>query len=180
MLFRSSGVTASSLTSVGTMGTLNVTGTVGVGLSNPPTTGSALLFVQSDIAIAPATGYSFNTYYTTGYVAWQAGYSGVILIDGSGNMLFDSSSSSTTAGSAVAMSERMRITPTGKVGIGTSSPGTGTLLDVQSTTAGVRFPNMTTTQKTAITPAAGTVVFDTTLAKLCLYTGAAWQTITSV
>ena len=68
----------------------------------------------------------------------------------------------------------------GNVGIGTASPGTGTILDVQSTTAGVRFPNMTTTQKTAFTPAAGTVVFDTTLAKLCLYTGAAWQTITSV
>ena len=67
----------------------------------------------------------------------------------------------------------------GSVGIGTSTPGTGTILDVQSTGAGVRFPNMTTTQKTAITPAAGTVVFDTTLAKLCLYTGAAWQTITS-
>jgi hypothetical protein len=68
----------------------------------------------------------------------------------------------------------------GSVGVGTNAPGTGTILDVQSTTAGVRFPNMTTTQKTAFTPAAGTVVFDTTLAKLCLYTGAAWQTITSV
>lgn len=72
------------------------------------------------------------------------------------------------------------LTTTGKVGIGTTSPGTGTILDVQSTTAGVRFPNMPTTQKTAITPAAGTVVFDTTLAKLCLYTGAVWQTVTSV
>ena len=74
----------------------------------------------------------------------------------------------------------MRITSTGKVGIGTTSPGTGTILDVQSTSAGVRFPNMTTTQKNAIaTPAAGTMVFDTTLSKLCVYTGAAWQTITS-
>ena len=77
-------------------------------------------------------------------------------------------------------SERMRIQASGAVVIGTTSAGTGTLLDVQSTTAGVRFPNMTTTQKTAITPAAGTMVFDTTLAKLCVYTGAAWQTITSV
>lgn len=68
----------------------------------------------------------------------------------------------------------------GKLSIGATDPGTGTILDVQSTTAGVRFPNMTTTQKTAITPAAGTMVFDTTLAKLCVYTGAAWQTITSV
>ena len=28
--------------------------------------------------------------------------------------------------------------------------------------------------------AAGTVIFDTTLAKLCVYSGSAWQTITSV
>lgn len=38
---------------------------------------------------------------------------------------------------------------------------------------------MTTTQKNALTPAAGWVVFDTTLGKLCVYTGSAWQTITS-
>jgi len=69
---------------------------------------------------------------------------------------------------------------TGKnVGIGTTSPTAK--LDVQSTTSGVRFPNMTTTQKNAISsPQAGTVVFDTTLAKLCVYSGSAWQTITSV
>ena len=65
------------------------------------------------------------------------------------------------------------------LGIGTSSPAAGTILDVQSTTKGVRFPNMTTTQKNAMTGAAGAVVFDTTLAKLCVYTGSAWQTITS-
>jgi hypothetical protein len=83
-------------------------------------------------------------------------------------------------GGTLAANERVRITSTGKVGIGTTAPGTGTILDVQSTAAGVRFPNMTTTQKNAITtPAAGTVVFDTTLSKLCVYTGAAWQTITS-
>ena len=66
------------------------------------------------------------------------------------------------------------------VGIGTA-PSASAVVDMQSTTRGVRFPNMTTTQKTAIaTPAAGLVVFDTTLAKLCVYTGSAWQTITSV
>ena len=81
--------------------------------------------------------------------------------------------------------EKMRIvggtgSDVGNVGIGTSSPAATALLDVQSTTKGVRFPNMTTVQKTAITPSAGTVVFDTTLSKLCVYSGAAWQTITSV
>lgn len=76
---------------------------------------------------------------------------------------------------------RMQIDSSGNVGIGTSGPSASAILDAQSTTKGVRFPNMTTTQKTAVaTPAAGLVVFDTTLAKLCVYSGAAWQTITSV
>ena len=67
------------------------------------------------------------------------------------------------------------------VGIGTSSPDASAILDAQSTTKGVRMPNMTTTQKNAISsPAAGLMVFDTTLAKLCVYSGSAWQTITSI
>jgi len=78
-------------------------------------------------------------------------------------------------------SERMRIDSVGAVGIGTTSPSASSLLDVQSTTKGVRMPNMTTTQKNAISsPAAGLMVFDTTLSKLCVYSGSAWQTITSV
>jgi hypothetical protein len=69
----------------------------------------------------------------------------------------------------------------GNLGIGTSSPSASAILDAQSTTKGVRMPNMTTTQKNAIvSPAAGLMVFDTTLAKLCVYSGSAWQTITSV
>ena len=69
----------------------------------------------------------------------------------------------------------------GNVGIGTTTPNASAVLDCTSTTQGVKFPNMTTTQKNAIaTPAAGLVVFDTTLAKLCIYTGAAWQTVQSI
>ncbi len=69
----------------------------------------------------------------------------------------------------------------GSVGIGTTSPNASALLDVQSTTKGVRMPNMTTTQKNAIaSPAAGLMVFDTTLAKLAVYSGTAWETITSI
>ena len=59
------------------------------------------------------------------------------------------------------------------------TPHASAILDVASTTKGFLPPKMTTTQKNAIgTPAAGLVVYDTTLNKLCVYT-TAWQTITS-
>jgi hypothetical protein len=40
--------------------------------------------------------------------------------------------------------------------------------------------NVTTMQKNALSAVSGQLVFDTTLGKLCVYTGSAWQTITSV
>ena len=46
-------------------------------------------------------------------------------------------------------------------------------------TNGVQVPVVTTTQKNALTVAAGYLVFDSTLGKLCVYTGSAWQTVTS-
>lgn len=76
--------------------------------------------------------------------------------------------------------ERMRIDTSGSVGIGASANASA-ILDVQSTTKGFRLPNMTTVQKNAISsPAAGLMVFDTTLAKACIYSGSAWEIITSV
>jgi hypothetical protein len=60
--------------------------------------------------------------------------------------------------------------------LSTANGGTG-----QSTPTGIQFVNLTTTQKNAISsPATGLVIFDTTLGKLCVYAGAAWQTVTSV
>jgi hypothetical protein len=54
------------------------------------------------------------------------------------------------------------------------------ILQAVSTTKGFLPPVMTTTQKSAISsPASGLVVFDSTLAKLCVYTGSAWETVTS-
>jgi len=54
-------------------------------------------------------------------------------------------------------------------------------LQINSTLRGFLPPRMTTAQKNAIaTPATGLVVYDTTLNKLALYTGAGWETVTSI
>lgn len=67
-----------------------------------------------------------------------------------------------------------------KVGAYNSTFNNSAILEAVSTTRGFLPPRMTTAQKTAIaTPAAGLVVYDTTLNKLCVYT-TAWETITSV
>ena len=68
----------------------------------------------------------------------------------------------------------------GSFGFGTLTPDASSVADMVSTTKGFLPPRMTTTQKNAIsTPATGLVVYDSTLNKLCVYTGASWETVTS-
>ena len=69
---------------------------------------------------------------------------------------------------------------TGEVGVGDTTTYASAIFAIGSTTRGFLPPRMTTTQKNAITtPAAGLMVYDTTLNKLCVYT-TAWETITSI
>ena len=69
----------------------------------------------------------------------------------------------------------------GSLGIGSTNINASAALQISSSTQGFLPPVMTTTQKNAISsPATGLVVFDSTLGKLCVYGGSAWQTITSV
>ena len=69
----------------------------------------------------------------------------------------------------------------GSLGIGSTNINASAALQISSSTQGFLPPIMTTTQKNAISsPATGLVVFDSTLGKLCVYGGSAWQTITSV
>tara|TARA_R110002012_G_scaffold263322_2_gene446048 strand:+ start:2251 stop:2691 length:441 start_codon:yes stop_codon:yes gene_type:complete len=67
------------------------------------------------------------------------------------------------------------------IAIGTATANSSAILDLTSTTEGLLPPRMTTAQKNAIsTPATGLTIYDTNLNKLCVYTGGAWETITSV
>lgn len=73
------------------------------------------------------------------------------------------------------------ITSASNVLINTITDIASSQLTVESTTKGFLPPRMTTTQKNAIaSPAAGLVVYDTTLGKLCVRGASAWETITSL
>jgi hypothetical protein len=77
--------------------------------------------------------------------------------------------------------DRMVLDEFGSLALGISLANASSILDLTSTTKGFLPPRMTTTQKNAIaTPAAGLVVYDTTLGKLCVRTASSWETITSI
>lgn len=87
-----------------------------------------------------------------------------------GNVIF--SSGGTGTGTTVG---------TGNVSIGTAVGHSSSILDLESTTRGFLPPQMTTSQKNAIaSPKEGLIIYDTTLHKLCVYNGSAWETITSL
>jgi len=64
------------------------------------------------------------------------------------------------------------------VGIGILNPSSSALLDLTSTTKGFLPPRMDSTQKNAISgPAAGLMIYDTTLNRPCFYNGTTWITL---
>ena len=70
---------------------------------------------------------------------------------------------------------------TGSFGFNTMTPDASAIVQMDSTTKGFLPPVMRTAEKGSIaSPATGLMVFDTDLGKLCVYTGAAWETVTSV
>jgi hypothetical protein len=166
-------------------------GNVGIGTSVPNTkleisgnndggaSNNTLRFSDSDISSGASQQTGRIEFYTSDATPGPVGVHSFILSSTEGTTGLGALSFGT--GQSGSAAEQLRITSGGNVGIGTSSPSASAILDAQSTTKGVRMPNMTTTQKNAIaSPAAGLMVFDTTLAKLCVYSGSAWQTITSI
>jgi hypothetical protein len=180
------GVTGTLPTANGGTGLTSFTanGVVYASSTSALATGSVLTFDGSTLSVSSASGFDS--------IRWNVGGSskvGYLYSDSAGVGIGDTAvlggnntyynKTNNYIANYINGTEQMRLNSTG-LGIGTSSPAASAILDAQSTTKGVRMPNMTTTQKSAIaSPAAGLIVFDTTLAKLCVYSGAAWQTITS-
>ena len=156
---------------------IDSSGNVGIGTSSP----GAKLDVAGIIRSTIGTGFKIVADYsdyrmvTVNGRGWRMGASS------NGTNLGDFYIQGSTDDFTTSFISPFYINSSGNVGIGTSTPNASAILDVQSTTKGFRLPNMTTTQKNAISsPAAGLMVFDTTLAKACVYSGSAWQTITSI
>jgi hypothetical protein len=77
--------------------------------------------------------------------------------------------------SAGSLSDNMRLTGTGQLGVGVLLPNASAKVQIESTTQGFLPPRITTTQRNAISsPAAGLVVYDTTLNVMTYYNGTLW------
>lgn len=109
-----------------------------------------------------------------------AAYSDSTGINGGGAIRFWTSNVSAGSAGTRAPTERMRIERNGSVVVGATNADSKALLKLSSTTQGFLPPVMTTAQKNAISsPPEGLVVYDSTLHKLSIYNGSAWETVTS-
>ena len=67
-----------------------------------------------------------------------------------------------TGGNIATLTERMQITSSGNVGIGTSSPATSAKLEIAGTTGALLVPRLTTTERNALTAVNGMIIYNTT------------------
>ena len=149
----------------GPQGPIGLTGAVGAtGLTGPAgATGS-----QGSIGLTGPAG--------------ATGPQGPIGLTGAVGPLVSGSQNQTLRNNGVSWEASSLITNTSQsVGIGTSTPNSSAILDVQSTNKGVLFPSLTQAQRNAIVnPAIGLLIFqtDATLG-FYFYNGSSWVSISN-
>lgn len=131
-----------------------------------------------NIGIGNQAGFNSQTGSYNIYIGYAAG-SGITT--GSNNVVigYVTGLSSSLANNVIiadgAGNRRINVDASGRVGIGTNTPSTTAILDITSTTGGVLFPRMTTTQRDAIsTPPDGLVIYNSTTNKLQVRAASTW------
>ena len=156
-------------------------GNIGLGTTSPqfklhPYTSAAAgsdfvgLHVQND-SVTANTSASISFGATTSNTTSTAKISNILVNSNDRGLAFSTYNGTST-------DEKLRITGTGRVGIGTATPDASSILDLTSTTQGFLPPRMTAAQRTAIsTPANGLMVYDTDAGRYKAYQGGSWNDI---
>lgn len=82
-------------------------------------------------------------------------------------------------GDTITNDNQFVVHPSGNIGIHTLTPHTSALLELSSTTQGLLFSRMTSTQRDAISATAGLTVYNTTSSKLNFYNGSIWEELST-
>jgi hypothetical protein len=162
---------------VGRSAVVNTTSGIAIG-SGATTTGNGAICIGMSTS-APRAGCTFigqgGTVRTHLYGSLTMGSdtvsSGRLTVRGTGT----TSTTKTAVFEDSGGSDILIVQDNGVVGIGVTSPDASAKLEISSTTQGVLFPRMTTTQRGNIaSPADGLVIYNTTDNKLQVRAGGAW------
>lgn len=199
----SKNITSTSITSTA-LATLSQTANqVLLGNGSSGITSSSALVVTSGTVVNTLGGCAYRGTGLNSFIgigSSSSGNNGIILAGGdtggayfgntnAGDGVLRNSSTSTTWRIGVGVSSAqlsvgntlISTLSTVSVAIGATSANASCILDVVSSTKAIGNASGTTTQKNAISsPRGGAQFFDTTLSKLCIYSGTAWETITSI